>query len=270
MHEDTMLPTGNTCDRACLGIRLFAGNLTGISLDMSNKVWNHRAWRKAGTINSAMQSSDCICVNILGNSVCGGYANAHVPPQCVARAYTLYVRPSGTCETTLFRCDQIYPMFPHDGCQLMKDFRAKLLCWQNDNAGTNWLFLEYPRWHSETREWTLYGLWCIPELTSITFWSVDKDFCAPCNSSVCKPLLCGCLIKTDWHCFWTIASKHPSCSILCGGDGDVWVDAAVNLLLRSIDCSTKEDLVWQDLKYRLKPILHNDMVSYANYRYYYV
>ena len=28
-----------------------------------------------------------------------------------------------------------------------------------------------------------------------------------------------------------------------GGDGDVWVDAAVNLLLSSIDFSTKVDLV---------------------------
>ena len=37
--------------------------------------------------------------------------------------------------------------------------------------------------------------------------------------------------------------QTPSCSSQCGGDGDVWVDAVVNLLLSSIDCSTKEKLV---------------------------
>ena len=51
-------------------------------------------------------------------------------------------------------------------------------------------------------------LWCcIPGLTTITFWSVEKDCCTPCHHYVCKPLLWSCLIQPEWHCFWTIASK---------------------------------------------------------------
>ena len=130
-------------------------------------------------------------------------------------------------------------------------------------------------------------LWCcIPGLTTITFWSVEKDFCTPCHHSVCKPLLWSCLIQPEWHCFWTIASKcqwsrtrwiTSSYGLLwfCACEGvhnpdtfrlsvwapspfmlesvwknnNIWVDAEVNLLLSSIAFSTKVDLVWQYLKY---------------------
>ena len=67
---------------------------------------------------------------------------------------------------------------------------------------------EYPWWHSSIQEWTSCGLWCcMPGLTSIMFWSVEKYFCTPCHHSVCKPLLWSCLIEPEWHYFWTIASK---------------------------------------------------------------
>ena len=42
--KDTMLPTGDRIHATgCLSMLLFAGNLTGISIDRLNKVWNHGA-----------------------------------------------------------------------------------------------------------------------------------------------------------------------------------------------------------------------------------